>query len=104
MYLFDRRGRLLRTIVQPGAECFGYAVALKGDALLVGAPCTTLGDFFEGTGYLYSASMGTLLARYEGREANEKLGLTVALLPDAVALGGRGPSTADNGIVRVVPR
>jgi hypothetical protein len=104
VHLFDRRGRIVRTLRQPGADCFGAALALRGDALLVGAPCTTVVDFFEGTAHLYSARTGTLHRSYAGLGENEKLGSTVALLPRAVALGGRGDSTADNGIVRIAPR
>jgi len=106
VYLFDRRGRLRQTIVpdDPNAGCFGDAVAVRRDAVLVGAPCTSLEGGEEGAAYLYSARNGALIGSYPGRDEDGRLGLDVALLRTAVALAGRGPDTADNGIVRLVPR
>jgi FG-GAP repeat len=106
VHLFDRRGRLRRTIVSddPNAGCFGNAVAVRRDAVLVGAPCTSLADGEEGAAYLYSTRTGALIGSYPGRDEGGRLGLNVALLRTAVALAGRGPDTADNGVVRLVPR
>ncbi len=106
VHLFDRRGRLRRTIVSddPNAGCFRNAVAVRRDAVLVGAPCTSLADGEEGAAYLYSTRTGALIGSYPGRDEGGRLGLNVALLRTAVALAGRGPDTADNGVVRLVPR
>ena len=106
IHLFDRRGRLRRTIVpdDPNAGCFGAAVAVRRDAVLVGAPCTSLHDREEGAAYLYSTRTGALIGSYQGRDERGQLGLNVALLRTAVALAGRGPDTADSGVVRLVPR
>jgi len=106
VHLFDRSGRLRRTIVSdgPSTGCFGDAVAVRRDAVLVGAPCTSLADGGEGAAYLYSTRTGALIGSYPGREGGGRLGLNVALLRTAVALAGRGPDTADNGVVRLVPR
>ncbi len=106
VHLFDRRGRLRRTIVpdDPDVGCFGSAVAVRRDAVLVGAPCTSLADGEEGAAYLYSTRTGALLRRYPGTDEGGRLGLNVALLRTAVALAGRGPDTADSGVVRIFPR
>ncbi len=106
VHLFDRRGRLRRTIVSddPNAGCFGNAVAVRRDAVLVGAACTSLADGEEGAAYLYSTRTGALIGSFPGRDEGGRLGLNVALLRTAVALAGRGPDSADNGVVRLVPR
>jgi hypothetical protein len=68
------------------------------------SPCTSLEGGEEGAAYLFSARNGALIGSYPGRDEDGRLGLDVALLRTAVALAGRGPDTADNGIVRLVPR
>jgi hypothetical protein len=108
VHLFDRRGRARGVVhAEPDAGCFGAAVAVLGDALLVGAPCTGVDGDEGGAAFLYSIRTGTLVARYDERSffpSFRELGRTVVLLPGAVALAGRGPDTADNGFVRVLPR
>ena len=106
VHLFDRRGRLRRTMVpgDPDATCFGKAVAVRGDAVLIGAPCTSLADGEEGAAYLYSTRTGALLGRYPGTDGGGRLGLNVALLRTAVVLAGRGPDTSDSGVVPIFPR
>jgi len=88
----------------PSAGGFGAAVAVRRDAVLVGAPGTSLADGEEGAAYLYSTRTGALIGSYPGREGGGRLGLNVALLRTAVALAGREPGGSDNGIVRLRPR
>ncbi len=91
VYLFDARtGRELATIFPPAAEAnagmeFGFAVAISGNLLVVGAP----GTDNRGAGFVYDLRTGKLLG---GKlqsvffQVNDRMGEAVAIDGDRVAL------------------
>jgi len=93
VYVFDAgTGDLLATLVSPTPSAdarFGTALALAGDALLVGAPFDDLDAVNAGAAYLFDIPSGALRATVRGPRpaAGDQLGNVVDLAWTTVLVG-----------------
>lgn len=103
VHVFDAGGALRWTARSPApaaGDCFGAAVAIVGDAVLVGAPFDDGAASDAGAAYLFDGATGALLARLADPEPRRD-----ARLGSAVAAHGAealvGAPFADGGAVLV---
>lgn len=90
-------------LVAPGAvefDNFGYAVAINGDRIAVGAPFEDLGEGTKGSVYVFKHNGSTWVQEARIRplddDTNKGFGLSVALRGDELVVGAPGDQTFSN--------
>jgi len=103
-HLFDAStGALLRTFDDPtvtGDDRFGYAVAIDGDKVLIGAPGDNTNGTFVGQVHLFDAVTGALLMTFDDPTvtSTDEFGYAVAIDGNLVLIGARLDDSGGNNV------
>ncbi|MBW4541786.1 MAG: FG-GAP repeat protein [Myxacorys chilensis ATA2-1-KO14] len=107
-YLFDRKGNLLQTFLNPtpdSGDYFGISVAINGNRVLIGSQLDDTAARNGGAAYLFDATTGNLLQTFLEPAAapDNQFGDSVAIQGNTVLIGSRFNDTGaiDSGAAYV---